>query len=257
MYYHAHLEYASQGHTWFNYSEDKIVDDLVLPFINGQVITLKSGSGSDAPVRLFNMKNATFLRLYRTQDKLSATSEKSVTQQIKESAFQANDCTRQVLNKVKKAAASAPTTSLLQKAFQPPKPQVFVIMKFGDEILDSAYRAVYKPVTKRFGLSCVRIDEIPDSGKISDQILEAIAESKYIIADLSGARPNCYYEAGFAHALGKEIILTIRDGEAAHFDLQGHRFIQWKTESDLKKKVGQRIKALETSNAKTASTEEE
>lgn len=256
MYYHAHLEYGSQGHMWYNFGEEKIVDELVLPFINGQVITLKSGSSNEATVKLFNMKNATFLRVYRTTEKLAATAEKSVTQQIKDPEFQSNDCTNTILNKIKKSTSSGPTTSLLQKAFQPPKPQVFVIMKFGDEILDSAYRSVYKPVVKKHGMSCIRIDEIPDSGKISDQILETIAESKYIIADLSGARPNCYYEAGFAHALGKEIILTIRDGENAHFDLQGHRFIQWKTESDLKKKVGQRLKALETSNAKTAPTDE-
>lgn len=256
MNYHAHLEYGNQGHIWYNYGEEKIVDELVLPFINGQVITLKSGTGSDSAVKLFNMKNATFLRIYKTAEKLAATAEQSVTQQIEDSSFQVNDCTKAILNKIKKSSSSAPTTSLLQMAFQPPKPQVFVVMKFGDEILDSAYKTVYKPVIKRFGLSCIRIDEIPDSGKISDQILETIAESKYIIADLSGARPNCYYEAGFAHALGKEIILTIRDGEAAHFDLQGHRFIQWKTESDLKKKITLRIKALEESNAKTTPTEE-
>ena len=257
MYYHAHLEYGNQGHLWYNYGEDKIVDELVLPFINGQVITLKSGSATEDSVKLFNMKNATFLRVYRTTEALSATADKSVAQQIKDQEFQSNDCTKATLNKIKKASASAPTTSLLQKAFQPPKPQVFVIMKFGDEILDSAYRSVFKPAIKKLGLSCIRVDEIPDSGKISDQILEAIAESKYIIADLSGARPNCYYEAGFAHALGKEIVLTIRDGETAHFDLQGHRFIQWKTESDLKKKIGQRLRALETSNARTSPTEEE
>ena len=256
MNYHAHLEYGNKGHIWFNYGEEKIVNELVLPFINGQVITLRTGSPPDSSEKLFNMKNATFLRIYKTSEKLAATAEKSVTQQIQDPTFQANDCTKDILSKIKKSSSSAPTTSLLQKAFQPPKQQAFVVMKFGDEILDSAYKSVYKPVLKRFGLTCVRIDEIPDSGKISDQILEAIAESKYIIADLSGARPNCYYEAGFAHALGKEIILAIKDGEAAHFDLQGHRFIQWKTESDLKKKVTQRLRALEESNAKSTPTDE-
>ena len=128
-------------------------------------------------------------------------------------------------------------------------------MKFGDDVLNSAYTAVVKPVVKKFGLTCIRVDEIPDSGKISDQILEAIAESKYVIADLSGARPNCYYEAGFAHALGKEMILTIRDGESAHFDLQGHRFIQWKTESDYKKQLTKRIKALEETKATSSDNE--
>jgi hypothetical protein len=254
MYYHAHLEYGNKAHIWYNFGEEKIVNELVLPFINGQVITLTTGATPNTAEKLFNMKNATFLRVYKTAEKLAATAEKSATQQIQEQTFQSNDCTKAILNKIKKSSSSAPTTSLLQKAFQPPKQQVFVVMQFGDEVLDSAYKSVYKPVLKKFGLACIRIDEIPDSGKISDQILESIAESKYIIADLSGARPNCYYEAGFAHALGKEIIL--KDGEAAHFDLQGHRFIQWKTESDLKKKVTQRLKVLEDSGAKTIATED-
>jgi hypothetical protein len=249
MHYHGFLEYGSgPGHIFFNYSQAKLVDELVLPFVNGQIVPLRSGKSE----KLFNMKNATFLRIYCTPEKLAATADKSVGQQIQDPAFQTNDCTASLLKSVKQSARSSPTTSLLQKALQPLKPQVFVIMKFGDDVLDSAYNSIYKPAIKRRGLSCLRIDEIPDSGKISDQILEAIAESKYIIADLSGARPNCYYEAGFAHALGKEIILVIREGEAAHFDLQGHRFIQWKTESDLKKKINARLKMLEESNAKAS-----
>lgn len=256
MYYHAHLEYGSKGHIWYNFDEEKIVNELVVPFVNGQVITLATGTKPNLTVKLFNMKNATFLRVYKTTAQLVAAEGVTQIQQVQAEAFQSNDCTNAILNKVKKTSSSSPTTSLLQKAFRPPKQQVFVVMKFGDEILDSAYKSVYKPAVKKFGLACIRIDEIPDSGKISDQILETIAESKYIIADLSGARPNCYYEAGFAHALGKEIILTIKEGEPAHFDLQGHRFIQWKTESDLKKKIAQRLKILEESSAKTSSTEE-
>lgn len=244
--YHAHLEYGNTGHLWANHSEERITENLVLPFINGQVITLNTGTASGETVKLFNMKNATFLRIFKTEEPLNATAELSIFQQIRIPEFQmANDCTLEFLKKIKSDSTSVPTTSLLQKAFQPPKAQVFVIMKFGDEILNSAYTTVIKPVAKRFKLSCIRVDEIPDSGKISDQILEKIAESKYILADLSGARPNCYYEAGFAHALGKEIILAIRDGESAHFDLQGHRFIKWKTESDFKRQLTKRIKALE------------
>lgn len=164
--YHAHLEYGNAGHLWANHSEERITERLVLPFINGQVISLNSGAESDAGVKLFNMKNATFLRVFKTADILTATAEKSIFQQIKEPTFQKeNDCTADFLNKIKKDSASVPTTSLLQKAFQPPKPQVFVVMKFGDEILNAAYTAVIKPVVKKYGLTCIRVDEIPDSEK--------------------------------------------------------------------------------------------
>lgn len=248
MKYHARLEYAEKSHVYWNFSENGIMERLVLPFINGQVVILKT----DKQEKIFNMKNATFLKIYKTQENIEPTSDQSVSKIITSKDFAKNDCTSEFLQKVKTTNAGPALTSLLQKAFQPSLAQVFIIMKFGDEVMDSAYKAVIKPVTKRFGLNCIRVDEIPDSGKISDQILEKIAESKYVIADLSGARPNCYYEAGFAHALGKEIILIIRDGEDAHFDLQGHRFIKWKTESDYKRQLGARLRVLEANAGKSS-----
>ena len=94
----------------------------------------------------------------------------------------------------------------------------------------------------------LRIDEIQDSGSITDQVLQAIASSKYILADLTGGRPNCYYETGFAHALGKEMILTIKKGDNIHFDLAGYRFMQWETEAELRRLLRERLKYLETAS---------
>jgi nucleoside 2-deoxyribosyltransferase len=121
-------------------------------------------------------------------------------------------------------------------------------MKFGDEELDSAYDGVIEPIISDNGLTAIRVDKIRDSGKINDQILENIAKSKFIISDLTGERPNCYYETGFAHALGKELILTIKEKEKIHFDLAGYRFIIWKTESDLRKKLKEQIISILTNS---------
>ncbi len=117
-------------------------------------------------------------------------------------------------------------------------------MKFGDDILDSAYEGVIKPLAKELDFQIVRVDEILDSGSITQQILENISKSRIIIAELSGERPNCYYEAGFAHALGKEIIFSIQEDSPIHFDLSGYRFITWKTENDYRKKLKERLKSI-------------
>ncbi len=82
-----------------------------------------------------------------------------------------------------------------------------------------------------------------------DGLLENIADSKVILADLSGERPNCYYEAGFAHALGKEIIFSIKKGDAIHFDLAGHRFIRWSTEAEFRRSLRARLEALEAKDS--------
>src|SRR5262249_5794314 len=83
-------------------------------------------------------------------------------------------------------------------------------MKFGDQLLDSAYQGVIQPLGAEFGYQVLRMDEIQDSGNITSQILENIASSKIVLVELSGERSNCYYEAGYAHALGKEIIFCIK-----------------------------------------------
>jgi hypothetical protein len=65
------------------------------------------------------------------------------------------------------------------------------------------------------------------------------------LSDLTGERPNCYYEVGYAQALQKEIILTIQKGSSVHFDLSSYRFIEWETENELKQKLRTRFKAIQ------------
>lgn len=122
--------------------------------------------------------------------------------------------------------------------------QVFVVMKFGDPRLDSMYSLVIKPVVEKFGYSALRIDEVQSSGSITDEILKFIERSAIVLADLTDERPNCYYEAGYAHALGKELILSIRAASTIPFDLAGRRFIIWDTEKELRDALELRLKAI-------------
>lgn len=145
------------------------------------------------------------------------------------------------------------------EAFLSKSRSVFIIMKFGDKELDSAYNTVIKPVFQEFKYKPLRIDEVKRSRKITDGVLDEIRRSGLVFADLSGSRPNCYYEAGYAHALEKEIIFTIRKQDAPpHFDLKDYKFIIWETPHELGealKEVLQDIRreALETRRNKTRS----
>jgi nucleoside 2-deoxyribosyltransferase len=191
------------------------------------------------------MKNVTHVTVYRTAKKLTTPAGKGHPAMFDTDKINKFECTAEIIKELKVEHAAISTRSILQKTLSPTEPQVFVIMKFGDDELDSAYEGVMKPIIEEFGLRAVRIDEIQDSGKITDQILEYIASSKYVLADLTGERPNCYYECGFAHALGKELIFTIKGNQGVHFDLAGYRFITWNTEADLRRKLRQRLNNLE------------
>lgn len=238
MNYHCKIEYSTE-HYWYNYAKEEIITELLIPFINGQVVLINSGVNK----KLLNLKNVSRLSIYRTEYELDE-SVQSAIKQINDVSFAKFECTEALIKEAKLDLASPQSLSLLQKSFLPPKNTVFVIMKFNDKILDSAYETVVKPLFKKFKIEVIRVDEVQKSGKISDQILEYISSSKFIFSDLTGARPNCYYETGFAHALGKDVILACHGSEKVHFDLANHRFIIWETESELRRELTKRIKAL-------------
>lgn len=54
-----------------------------------------------------------------------------------------------------------------------------------------------------------------------------IKKSKFLIADLSSNNNGSYYEAGYALGLGKELILTCRDGSQTHFDTSHRLLTKW------------------------------
>lgn len=240
MKYHVKIEYGDHSHARWNYEKDELIKKYLLPFINGQVVLLKRQEGAT----LINMKAVTSIIVYQTKHELHPAEHSFVPKEFSESSFSKYACTQMILDEVRGSEVNRSVRSLLQKAFAIPKNNVFVIMKFNDKALDSAYKGVIKPTVESFGLQCVRIDEIQNSGIITNQVLEEIATSKYVISDLSGSRPNCYYETGFSHALGKELILTIRANETIHFDLAGYRFIEWETEHDLRVSLRERFLSL-------------
>ncbi len=100
--------------------------------------------------------------------------------------------------------------------------QIAVMMPFNttaylSPLDDPVYRAV-KEAANQLGYECKRVDEIKTPTDITQDILELIESSRVVIADLSGANPNVYYEMGLAHARGRIVIPISSDGEKLPFD---------------------------------------
>jgi hypothetical protein len=236
MYYHTLFELADKHQQMVNYPLDDLLNELIIPFINKQVLAVELGDRTE----IINLGTVSYVRVFKTQFGIESM-DKNGELTLTTTEFQKYDCTSEVTAVALQNASLGKLTSIVEKILLPTKKQVFVIMKFRDRVLDSAYVGAIRPVFKRFKYDVLRIDEIQDSGKITDQILEEIARSELVIADLTDERPNCYYEAGFAHAIGKEIIFTIKKGSSIHFDLAGYRFIEWETEEDLRQLLKQRL----------------
>jgi len=130
----------------------------------------------------------------------------------------------------------------------------FIIQKFGKARSDDRKRAddvmeVIREVLTDLEYETKRADEIADTGDIVDQVLERLYDSDLVIADLTGASPNVYYELGVRHAFRKSAICLIDGEEPKQFDVDKMRCIETEkginAGSHLNKKLKQFILAEE------------
>src|SRR5215212_3193860 len=105
-----------------------------------------------------------------------------------------------------------------------PKPFVFVLMPF-DEAFDDIYQVGIKPACQSAGAYCERIDEQIFQESILERIYNQIAKADLIVADMTGRNANVFYETGYAHALGKKVLLLTQKAEDIPFDLKHYPHI--------------------------------
>ena len=105
----------------------------------------------------------------------------------------------------------------------------FVVMGFGIKTdyatgrkldLNKSYRLLIKPVVEERGLICIRADEIRHSGSIDLPMYRELLKADVVIADLSTANVNAFYELGIRHALRPRTTIVISEDKLTYpFDL--------------------------------------
>lgn len=105
----------------------------------------------------------------------------------------------------------------------------FVVMGFGLKTdfatgrkldLNKTYRLLIKPVVESKGLTCLRADEVQHSGVIDVPMYMELMMADVVIADLSTANVNAFYELGIRHALKPRTTIVISEDKLAYpFDV--------------------------------------
>src|SRR2546430_908292 len=130
-----------------------------------------------------------------------------------------------------------------------PKPFVFVLMPF-EASFNDIYKFGIKGAADDVGAYAERLDEQIFHEGMLDRIFNQINKSDVIVADMTGRNANVFYEVGYAHALGKIVLLLTQDVNDIPFDLQHRQHIVYSGSIDtlrteLSKKLAWSIKESE------------
>jgi hypothetical protein len=123
-----------------------------------------------------------------------------------------------------------------------PRAFVFVLMPFAPAF-DDVYNLGIKAACTDAGAYCERVDEQIFHESILQRVYNQIAKADIVVADMTDRNPNVFYEAGYAHALGKVVILLTQKFEDIPFDLKHYPHIVYSGRiSDLKPELERRLR---------------
>lgn len=148
-----------------------------------------------------------------------------------------------------------PPTSLESTVFAiptaDPDPDLVSVMMPFDAASAPIYQALLAAVTQQ-GWQCRRADELFTNGPVIQDIVDLIASSTVVICDLSGRNANVFYEAGIAHAIGRNVVLLARHESDVPFDLRHLRYISYvdndQGREELTRRVLLHLAAISNSN---------
>jgi hypothetical protein len=146
-----------------------------------------------------------------------------------------------------KAFLAEPRTRSKRQSWQKPARDrsVFAAMPFEREYDDTFFVAM-SYAAARVGAACTRVDRHEFSGDIVDKIKRLIRSSIAVIVDLSEAKPNVLYEAGYAHALDKPAVHICSTPLAAlPFDVRNWNTLAYSRgqTTDLRETLARRLNA--------------
>ena len=114
---------------------------------------------------------------------------------------------------------------------------VSVMMPF-DNKFDLTYRKI-REVATNIGMECRRADDIWENATVIQDVISLIDRSSIVVCDCTGKNANVFYEAGIAHAFGREVVLITQSADDVPFDLRHHRYIHYLGNAEGVQRLGE------------------
>lgn len=144
----------------------------------------------------------------------------------------------------------------------------YVMMPYGsgDEERERRFLGIFESIIKPAARACgfddahiLRQDHTGEPGVITNRIITNIANADILIADLTGANPNVYYELGISHVFHKcaTVIIMDRDSDQnIKFDLSGVSYVKYSTNlGDLQASIAGIAEAIKVRQSGSAATD--
>ncbi len=99
--------------------------------------------------------------------------------------------------------------------------------------VDQYFANVVDPVVRRHGYESVVMGTSENTHAwMNAQIFTRIAESRLVVVDLTGVRPNCFTELGYALRGDAPVLITAREGTPSQFDTHALEACFWNDRKD-------------------------
>lgn len=117
------------------------------------------------------------------------------------------------------------------------RPKAFAVRLLNPDLPDYAdvqtfFDMVVQPVIEsELGYRLVVIDgrQAYDHARIDHEIFAKLHRSSVVLVDITGARPNCFLELGYALGRGLPTMVMTREGSSLPFDITTFSGLHWKT----------------------------
>jgi hypothetical protein len=106
----------------------------------------------------------------------------------------------------------------------------FVMMPFSSEWSDPVWEAIHAAFAHE-AVNCVRADSMRGPVILRD-IVEGIAQSSLLLADITDRNPNVFYEIGIAHAWELDVLMITQEAKQIPFDTSSLRHIVYETSAE-------------------------